>query len=212
MTGREINSMNSLVYLRRMIISQKQARIDYTKGRTTKSLYYERAGFEGSLQDVVEKLREVFLADSVSVVATTDFNPMIQTRIFAPQAIAAALAGFTFDAEMRATLLSFVMRLPPLIVRLYPMQRYAFQDNSIYLKMHMQYQHYGVLRMQNFISQAESPADEIIRLRVLIATYVLGLIAPLNAASESTLKQDQGAVKKKKVSILSRIMNRIRGL
>jgi len=210
--------MNSLVYLRRMIINQKPARVDYTVGTATKSIYYERAGFEGSYDEVTTKLREIFESDSVNVIATTDFNPMSSKRIFAPQAIAAALAGYTFNAEIRASLLSFVMRLPPLVVRLYPMQRYAFQDNSTYMKMHMLYQQNGVLRMQNYISQAENSRDEMIRLRVMMATYILGLIAPLNSSAQKNLKTQQLASQKAekrksgKVSMLSRIINRIRGL
>jgi len=210
--------MNSLVYLRRMIINQKPARVDYTVGTTTESIYYERAGFEGSYDEVTTKIRAIFESDSVNIVSTTDFNPMSTKRVFAPQAIAAALAGYTFNAEVRASLLSFVMRLPPLVVRLYPMQRYAFQDNSSYMKMHMLYQQNGVLRMQNYISQAENSRDEMIRLRVMMATYILGLIAPLNSSAQKNLKTQQlstqKAAKRKsgKVSMLSRIINRIRGL
>ena len=208
--------MNSLVYLRRMIVSQKPARVDYTVGSTTKSIYYERAGFEGTHDEVSSKLREIFESRSVEVITSTDFNPMSSKRVFAPQAIASALAGYTFNAEMRASLLSFAMRLPPLIVRLYPMQRYAFQDNSTYMKMHMMYQHNGSLRMQGFISQSENTRDEMVRLRVLMATYILGLIAPLSnhtATREIRTRQDGGGSRgRKKVSMLSRIINRIRGL
>jgi len=208
--------MNSLVYLRRMIINQKPTRIDYTVGNETKSQYYERAGFEGSHDEVAKNLRDILESKSINVVTSDDMNPMSSKRVFAPQAIASMLAGYTFDAEMRAALLSFTMRLPPLIVRLYPMQRYAFQDNSAYMKMHMQYQHNGMLRMQNYISQAENTRDEMVRLRVLMATYILGLIAPLNAGSKNHIStqqvQVQPVAKKKKAGLLARIINRIRGL
>ncbi len=214
--------MNSLVYLRRMIISQKPSRIDYRVGDEIKSMYYERSGFDGTLDEVTQALRDIFQSDSVSVVACTDFNPLTTSRIFAPQAIASALAGFKFDAETRAVLLSFTMRLPPLMVRLFPMQRYHFQDNAAYMKMHMQFEHNGVFRMQEYISQADNSLDEIVRLRVMIATYILGLIAP----SKQAKKQDHNATqqvltpharkesseKSKKVSLLSRIIRRIRGL
>ena len=208
--------MNSLVYLRRMIINQKPARIDYTVGNETKSQYYERSGFEGSHDEVVKNLRDIVESKSVKVVTSDDMNPMSSQRVFAPQAIASMLAGYTFDAELRAGLLSFTMRLPPLIVRLFPMQRYAFQDNSAYMKMHMQYQHNGMLRMQNYIAQAENTRDEMVRLRVLMATYILGLIGPLNAGSRNhTMTQQvqmQPTAKKKKSGMLARIINRIRGL
>jgi len=199
-----------------MIINQKPARIDYTVGNETRSQYYERSGFEGSHDEVVKNLRDILESKSVNVVTSDDLNPMTNKRVFAPQAIASMLAGYTFDAEMRAGLLSFTMRLPPLIVRLYPMQRYAFQDNSAYMKMHMQYQHHGVLRMQNYISQAENTRDEMVRLRVLMATYILGLIAPLNAATKNHIRaqqvQTQPEGRKKKAGLLARIINRIRGL
>jgi len=208
--------MNSLVYLRRMIINQKPARIDYTVGNETKSQYYERAGFEGSGDEVTRNLRDILESKSVNVVTSDDLNPMTNKRVFAPQAIASMLAGYTFNAEMRAALLSFTMRLPPLIVRLYPMQRYAFQDNSAYMKMHMQYQHNGMLRMQNYVSQAESSRDEMVRLRVLMATYILGLIAPLSGGTKSHISTQkiptQPEGRKKKAGILARIINRIRGL
>jgi len=207
--------MNSLVYLRRMIINQKPVRIDYTVGNETKSQYYERAGFEGSHGDVAQNLRDILESKSVNIVTSDDMNPMSSQRVFAPQAISSMLAGYTFDAEMRAALLSFTMRLPPLVVRLYPMQRYAFQDNSAYMKMHMQYQHNGMLRMQNYISQAENTRDEMIRLRVLMATYILGLIAPLNAGTKNYISPQQAQIatgKKKKAGLLARIINRIRGL
>jgi len=211
--------MYSLVYLRRMIINQKPARVDYTVGSETNSIYYERAGFEGSYDEVTTQLRDIFESDNVNVITTSDFNPLSSKRIFAPQAISAALAGYTFNAETRASLLSFVMRLPPLVVRLYPMQRYAFQDNSAYMKMHMMYQQNGVLRMQNYISQSENSRDEMIRLRVMMATYILGLIAPLNSsAQQKSIRTQQINTqrdeKKKsgKVSILTRLINRIRGL
>jgi len=208
--------MNSLVKLRRMIISQKPARLDYTVGNETKSLFYDRTGFEGSHNEVTQKLREVIESKSVNVVTSDDLNPMSSKRVFAPQAISSMLAGYTFNAEMRAALLSFTMRLPPLVVRLYPMQRYAFQDNSAYMKMHMQYQHNGVLRMQAYIAQAENTRDEIVRLRVMMATYILGLIAPLNASTQSQLQtqkiRSRSASKNKKPGILARIIKRIRGL
>jgi len=199
-----------------MIINQKPARIDYTVGNETKSLYYERAGFEGSHEEVAQKLRDILESKSVNVVTSDDLNPMSSQRVFAPQAIASMLAGYTFNAEMRAALLSFTMRLPPLVVRLYPMQRYAFQDNSAYMKMHMQYQHNGVLRMQSYIAQAENTRDEMVRLRVMMATYVLGLIAPLSGSTKSHLQtqkiQTKAAARNKKPGILARIINRIRGL
>jgi len=208
--------MNSLVYLRRMIINQKPARIDYVVNNETKSLYYERAGFEGSHDEVAKKLRTILESKSVNVVTSSDLNPMTNQRVFAPQAIASMLAGYTFNAEMRAALLSFTMRLPPLVVRLYPMQRYAFQDNSAYMKMHMQYQHNGVLRMQNYISQAENTRDEMVRLRVMMATYMLGLIAPISSGAKSHIStqkiQTKASTRKKKQGILARIINRIRGL
>ncbi len=208
--------MNSLVFLRRMIINQKPARIDYTVGNETRSQYYERAGFEGTHDEVARNLRDILESKSVNVVTSDDINPMSSKRVFAPQAISLMLAGYTFNAEMRAALLSFTMRLPPLVVRLYPMQRYAFQDNSAYMKMHMQYQHNGMLRMQNYISQAENTRDEMVRLRVMMATYILGLIAPLNAGTQthiSTQKIPQKTEgRKKKAGLLARIINRIRGL
>lgn len=215
--------MNSLVYLRRMIINQKPARVDYTVGNTTKSIYYERAGFEGTHDEVTTKLREVLESESVEIVTSSELNPATSKRVFAPQAICSALANYTFGAEMRASLLSFAMRLPPLVVRLYPMQRYAFQDNSAYMKMHMLFQQNGVLRMQNYISQAENTKDESVRLRVMMATYILGLIAPLNAAGgaaaggqaatgQQRVERTQSSPVKKKVSMLSKLINRIRGL
>jgi len=208
--------MNSLVYLRRVIINQKPARIDYTVGNETKSQYYDRTGFEGEHTDVTKNLRDILESKTVNVVTSDDMNPMSTKRVFAPQAISSMLAGYTFDAEMRAALLSFSMRLPPLVVRLYPMQRYAFQDNSAYMKMHMQYQHNGMLRIQNYISQAENTRDEMVRLRVLMATYILGLIAPLSSGTKNHIStqqiQTKTTGKKKRAGILARIINRIRGL
>lgn len=212
--------MNSLVFLRRMIISQKPSRIDYSVGNETKSMYYDRSGFDGSANEVTQALRDIFQSDSVEVVSSDDFNPMSNSRIFAPQAISSALAGYKLDAETRAVLLSFAMRLPPLIVRLFPMQRYHFQDNSSYMKMHMQFQHRGVFRMQKYISQANNSLDEMVRLRVMIATYSLGLIAPITKRDEKNHGMTQQIVdqkpgssaKSKKISLLSRIIRRIRGI
>jgi len=204
--------MNSLIYLRRMIVGQKSVRLDYRVGSDTGSLNYERAGFEGTQQEVVKKLRDVFRADAVKV--TPFSNPAtIRHRVFAPLAISLALSNHTFDAGSRASLLSFVMRLPPLIVRLYPMQRYGFRDNAAYMKMHMLYQHNGSLRMQTYISQAGSSHEEMTRLRVMVATYILGLIAPLSIEKKASPGGQQGVAKKlKKASILARIIRRVRGL
>ncbi len=213
--------MNSLVFLRRMIISQKPSRIDYAVGQDVKSIYYERSGFEGSLDEVVQALRDILQSDSVSIVTCSDFNPLSTSRIFAPQAICSALAGYKFDAETRAVLLSFTMRLPPLLVRLFPLQRYNFQDNAAYMKMHMQFQHDGIFRMQQYIAQADNSFDEIVRLRVMVATYILGLIAPSKKNEEQSHNMtqqltnqphQQASQKSKKVSLLSRIIRRIRGL
>jgi len=211
--------MNSLVYLRRMIISQKPSRIDYNVEGITKSIYYDRSGFNGSSAEVVLALREIFQTDSISV-SNEDFTSKDTSRVFAPLAISSALNGYKFDAETRAVLLSFTMRLPPLLVRLFPLQRYAFQDNAAYMKMHMQFQHNGVFRMQNYISQADNSLDEIVRLRVMIATYVLGLIAPLAKQTEKSHNDTQrvrqqnakSSPRGKRVGLLSRIINRIRGL
>jgi len=214
--------MNSLVFLRRMIISQVPSRIDYRVDDDIKTIYYERAGFAGSADEVIQALRDIFKSDSVSIVACSDFKPLSTTRIFAPQAIASALDGYRFNAETRAVLLSFTMRLPPLLVRLFPMQRYNFQDNAAYMKMHMQFQRNGIFRMQEYIAQADNSLDEIVRLRVMIATYVLGLIAPSKRSDEknhSVTQQmttiqghRQSSAKSKKLSLLSRIIRRIRGL
>jgi hypothetical protein len=206
--------MNSLIYLRRMIVGQKSVRLDYRIGKNTGSLNYERAGFEGTQQEVVKKLRDVFRADAVKV--TPYSNPaVIRHRVFAPLAISLALGNHVFDPTARASLLSFVMRLPPLIVRLYPMQRYGFRENAAYMKMHMLFQHNGSLRMQTYISQAGNSHEEMIRLRVMVATYTLGLIAPLNREQKQSSvgqAQQEGRRKLKKASILARIIRRVRGL
>jgi len=213
--------MNSLVFLRRMIISQKPSRIDYTIANETRSIYYERVGFDGTAAEVTQALRDIFKSENVSVVACSDFNPMSTSRIFAPRAITAALAGYKFDAETRAVLLSFAMRLPPLVVRLFPMQRYAFQDNASYMKMHMQYQRAGVFRMQRYIAQADNSLDEVVRLRVMMATYMLGLITPLTQTGKKNHTITQQVIGKtphrasatsNKVGLLTRIIRRIRGL
>ncbi|MDQ6997911.1 MAG: hypothetical protein Q9M17_04285 [Mariprofundus sp.] len=214
--------MNTLVFLRRMIISQQPARVDYTVSNQTKSIYYDRSGFVGTPIEVAQALREIFKSRAVSVINDVDFSSVGTLRIFAPQAISSALAGYKFDAETRAVLLSFTMRLPPLMVRLFPMNRYAFQDNASYMKMHMQFQHNGVFRMQHYISQADNSLDEIVRLRVMMATYILGLIAPLSKQSEKSHNATQRVygnktqktptTRGKKVSLLSKIIMRIRGL
>lgn len=211
--------MNSLVFLRRMIISQKPSRIDYKVGNQTKTIYYDRAGFNGTNAEITQALREIFQSDAVTVSHEAS-QPKGTSRIFAPLAISSALNGYKFDAETRAVMLSFTMRLPPLIVRQFPMQRYAFQDNSSYMKMHMQYQQAGVFRMQTYISQANNSLDEIVRLRVMIATYVLGLIAPVAKPTEKSHTETQrtrqqnakNSPRNKKVGLLSRIISRIRGL
>jgi len=205
-----------------MIISQQPARVDYTVGNQTKSIYYDRSGFAGTALDVAQGLRDIFKSASVTVVNNVDFDGVNKTRIFAPQAISSALAGYKFDAETRAVLLSFTMRLPPLMVRLFPMNRYAFQDNAAYMKMHMQFQHNGVFRMQHYISQADNSLDEVVRLRVMVATYILGLIAPLSKKSEKShhatqrvygnKSQSTPSARGKKIGLLSKIINRIRGL
>ncbi len=214
--------MKSLVFLRRMIISQQPARVDYSVGNQTKSIYYDRSGFAGTPIDVAQALRDIFKSQSVTVANDPDLSKAGKLRIFAPQAISSALAGYKFDAETRAVLLSFTMRLPPLMVRLFPMNRYAFQDNASYMKMHMQFQHNGIFRMQHYISQADNSLDEIVRLRVMMATYILGLIAPLSKQSERSHNATQRvygnktqatpSARGKKVGLLSKIIMRIRGL
>jgi len=213
--------MNSLISLRRMIVSQKPSRVDYRVGNDVKSIYYERSGFDGSPDEVTQALHDIFQSDSVSVINSLDFNPQSTSRVFAPQAISSALAGYKFNAETRAVLLSFTMRLPPLVVRLFPLQRYHFQDNAAYMKMHMQFQHDGTFRMQEYIAQADNSLDEIVRLRVMVATYILGLIAPNKQAEAPNHNMTQQVIdhphrqaseKTKKVSLLSRIIRRIRGL
>lgn len=221
--------MKSLVLLRRMIINQKPARVDYRIGATKKSIYYDRAGFEGNGETVVTKLREIFEAESVQIASGPDLPPSLtEDRVFAPKAISAALANYQFSAEVRALLLSFAMRMPPLIVRLYPMQRYAFQDYGSYVQMHKSYQRNGSLKMQNFLSQAEGGHEEAVRLRVMMATYLLGLIAPLKSdtstaqasSTDDSRRPDRAqpaanrsmVSRSSRVSVLSRIINRIRGL
>ncbi|ATX81824.1 hypothetical protein Ga0123462_0955 [Mariprofundus ferrinatatus] len=226
--------MNSLIPLRRMIIQQKPARVDYRFGSETNSLFYDRSGFAGNHDDVVHKLREILASDSVKVSSGINCAPVTEQRTFAPQAVADALRGFSFSAELRAALLSFAMRMPPLIVRLYPMQRYAFADHPTYINMHRSYQQNGSLKIQDFISQADHEFDEASRLRVMIATYLLGLIAPLKVESTTERRMSRPAPERSnstrseagrtetpsrevvnrnsRVSILSRIIDRIRGL
>jgi len=205
--------MNTIVYLRRMIINQKPARIDYAVKSATKSLYYERVGFAGSPDEISRSLREVFESNSVQVVNDPDFTPASDMRIFAPKAISYALSGYTFNAAARASLLGFTMRLPPLSVRMFPLQRYSFQDNNAYLDMHQQFQQDGALRMQQYLAQADNNRDEVVRLRVMMATYILGLISPLTASAKSSLKtQRVKQLRQKKTSVLRRIIDRIRGL
>ncbi|MDX8405237.1 MAG: hypothetical protein R8K50_03710 [Mariprofundus sp.] len=205
--------MNTIVYLRRMIINQKPARLDYTTNSSTKSIYYERLGFAGTPDEISRTLREVFAADKIKVISDADLTPASSNRIFAPKAISYALSGYTFDAASRARLLGFTMRLPPLSVRLFPLQRYAFQDTSAYLEMHQQYQRNGFIRMQQYLAQAENRHNEVVRLRVMMATYILGLITPLTASAKDNLKTQRiQQLRQKKTSILRRIIDKVRGL
>jgi len=165
-----------------MILDQKPARLDYTKGSETKSIYYDRDGFEGSDQEVAEKLRAVFESDSVDVVAGADIKPLTDKRVFAPKAISLALDGYSIDAGLRARLKDFAETLPPLMVRFHSMQQHGFHDNGHYMKMHMKFLKSNSFNMREYLSEAENTHDETVRLRVLMATYTLGLIAPLNTA------------------------------
>lgn len=181
--------MDSLECLRRMIIDQKPARLDFQTGISRHSLFYKRPGFAGSHQQVTEGIRQLFPADIASLAHINDDEATASQHVFAPQAIATALAGYAIDERLRTLLLQFAGQLPPLSVKLYPMQRYAFQDNAAYIKMHQQYQRDGILDMHNYISEADSPAEESIRLRVMMATYTLGLVAPVASPSFKRLRR-----------------------
>jgi len=164
-----------------MILAQKPARLDYRAGSARNSIYYDRAGFEGNDSEVAEKLRAVFESDAVDVESGTGIKLLSSQRVSAPQALSLALNDYMIDAGLRAKLKSFAKTMPPLHVHTFPLHRYGFHENARYLKIRMQYQQYGSFSMQDYLLLADDTKDEIVRLRVLMALYTLGLITPLES-------------------------------
>ena len=196
--------MDALILLRQMIIDQQEARIDYHIGPHANSLYYNAEGFEGEHDEVVSRLRDILVSDKVSIATSIHSKPITDARLPAVQAVASALNGFQCDAKMRLALIQFAKRLPPLLVRLFPMHRYGFQDNSAYMKMHAIYERDGVLHVAQYLDAADSRDDEMVRLRVIMATYLLGLIAPLDENASSHTERTTA-------SIFNRLLKRITG-
>lgn len=188
--------MDSLECLRSMIIEQRPARLDYQTGTSRHNLHYNRSGFAGTHQEITGSLRQLFRANRVELVHTDDNETTGPSHVFAPQALSLALAGYSIDEQLRSSLLQFARQLPALSVSLYPMQRYAFQDNAAYIKMHQQYEQDGAFDMHTYITGSDSPAEEAIRLRVMIATYALGLVSPVSATPFERFKRAISRIRK----------------
>jgi len=192
-------------------MNQKPVRLDYTTNSTTKSLYYERSGFAGTPSDVAQSLRGVIAADAVKVIQLNHLSDVSDERTDAPKSVCQALCGYAFNSTFRGRILDFIKRLPPLSVRLFPLHHYAFKDNKSYLGMYHQFEQKGFIRMDLYISEAGSASEEQVRFRVMMATYILGLISPLTASEKRNFKTLRlQRHRQKETPILSRIMENLR--
>lgn len=199
-------NMQHLVAFRRAILERDNVRIAYTNQDNNGMLQYGRTGFLGEKEIVIRQLRDIFCTDSVNVSKFMAGDHGQQPSVPAVAAIIQSLNGFQMDEQAQLRLIHFLRRLPPIVVKLAPLNRAGFDDFSVYIHLHRLMLLNGKCDMASFVLEEGEPSEQIRRLRVFLACFCLGLIAPLKGAARGTSSYT------KNMSALQRIIQRVRGL
>lgn len=198
--------MQHLVTFRRALLERNSVRISYAGQSSTETLQYDRAGFYGEREIVVRQLREIYGTDDLNVAKFMSGDQGLRPTIPVVTAIIQSLDDFHVGEQMKLQIRQFLRRLPPIMVKLAPLNRMGFKDFPAYEHLHQQAANNGTCDMAAFVNEAEEEPEQQRRLRVFLACFFLGLIA----TKKQGVPADTGQTKHS--SKLQRIMRRIRGL
>lgn len=201
--------MHNLDAFRQIILERKSVRISYASQGRTEMLRYDHAGFHGEKGVVIRQLREIYRADDIHIAKFLPGKQNLLRPIPTVPAVAGiikALNDFHVDEQTQERIKPFLHQLPPVNVKLVPLNRAGFKDFTSYLNLHQQMTQSGPCDMNAFIKEAGDETEEQRRFRVFLACYLLGLIpiqkqAAADDGNNSTARSN-----------ISSILQRIRGL
>ncbi|MDQ6991474.1 MAG: hypothetical protein Q9M11_07050 [Mariprofundaceae bacterium] len=127
-----------------------------------------------------------------------------------PMVLIRAMNDIHWDAEKLAELKKTFAKLPPIDVTMMPLHRYGYSDGLTYLMLYQESlkdEHFTTVKFFN-----ECPAYITLeqQIKVLVLGYCLGLINPQSSAKAKPKSKD--AALSRRMSMASRILNKIRGM
>lgn len=195
--------MQHLIAFRRALLERNSVRIQYSGQDSEGMLQYDRSGFFGEEAMVIRQLREIYCADDLNVSKFMDGDHSLHTNVPVVTAIIHSLNGFQIDEKTQSRLMDLIRRMPPLIVKLAPLNRVGFEDYTPYIRLHQKMILNEKCDMAAFINEATEEHERLRRIRVFIACFCLGLIAPDKGGS-------RGSTVSGSATVLQRIIKRIR--
>ncbi|MDQ6994083.1 MAG: hypothetical protein Q9M18_00625 [Mariprofundaceae bacterium] len=125
-----------------------------------------------------------------------------------PMVLTRAMNDIHWDAETLEELKKTFAKLPPIDVKMMPLHRYGYSDGLTYLMLYQESlkdEHFTTVKFFN-----ECPAYTTLeqQIKVLVLGYCLGLINPQVSLKGKT----KGAASSRRMSMASRILDKIRGM
>lgn len=197
--------MQHLVSFRRALLERNSVKFNYLSHGNNGTIQYDRSGFFGEEAMVIRQLREIFCADDLNVTKFLDGDHSRRTNIPVVNAVIHSLNGFQIDEETQTRLMRLIRRLPPLIVKLAPLNRVGFEDFRPYMRLHQLMIANEKCDMAAYINEVPEGPERLRRIRVFLACFCLGLIAPYRGDSH-------GGKSSRNATVLQRIIKRIRNV
>jgi len=207
--------MQHLVYLRKMILSRANTRIDFTSHQMkVVRLYCSEDGFVGEKAVITAKLKLFLQATDGKAYKINSPDPFASHPTFsASLCITDALKQMQIDNGLAQRLVIFCKRLPNVSVKLISLHRAGFGDFlQDYMSMHSASLRNGHLNIGTWINEAPDDGARHKRLQLFVIVFCLGIIAPKLAVPTASIKNASVISEdlSSKQSILNRIIRRVR--
>ncbi|MDQ6973403.1 MAG: hypothetical protein Q9M10_00850, partial [Mariprofundaceae bacterium] len=155
----------------------------------------------------LEKLLTESIADCELITERIDEE---LERFAPPVVLTRVMNDIHWNAETLEELKKTFAKLPPIDVKMVPLHRYGYSDGLTYLMLYQESlkdEHFTTVKFFN-----ERPAYTTLeqQIKVLVLGYCLGLINP--QVSEQVKKKSKKAATNRRMSMASRILDKIRGM
>ena len=202
--------MKQLVYLRRMILSRDNTRIDFSShDKSQHKIYCSKSGFIGQQIQIAKSLQKLIEAQDCQAFKIPQENPFEGLpAVLATPTLTLALREIEINQSLQQRVIRFSECLPDVTIRLISLHRSGFGElTKEYINMHAQALRAGQINLAEWLKESQNDTIQQQRIKLFIIVFCLGIVAPM-----AKKRPEENVQNTTKASVLERIINRVRAI